>query len=246
MQRNLHRQNSERRKTMKTMTSSVGDVSYAKRICDGHKLIHKYVAVSDGTKLSTFIYLPTKDGRTEENVPAVLYYTPYDPLYFREENGKKILVQEDDFTVMHLLPYGYAVVFVQCRGTGASFGCRKVVCSRQEAEDGAEMVEWIAAQDFCNGKVMTAGMSYNGQTQLEIISCKPKHLVASYVGKTDFNRYDGWVRNGVARAFGSQPDVIWGEHRKKSKKRSIQSLHGPSLLMTILMVYCCARQWPST
>ena len=38
---------------------------------------------------------------------------------------------------------------------------------------------------------------------------KPKHLVASFIGMTDFDKYDGWLRDGVPRAFGSQPDIQW-------------------------------------
>ncbi|MCD8329847.1 MAG: hypothetical protein LUC27_04045, partial [Lachnospiraceae bacterium] len=61
--------------------------------------------------------------------------------------------------------------------------------------------------------------SYNGQTQLEIMSQKPKHLTAAYIGKTDFNKYDGWVRNGVPRAFGSQPDFLWSDDEEEAKSQ---------------------------
>ena len=195
------------------------DRSFPKSEYDGSRYIHRYVEVEDGTKLSVVIHIPTKNKVDAGPLPVVMQYTPYDHLvYKKDENGETVIAFADSMGIRNLLPYGYVVVFAHVRGCGASFGVRKVVCSRQEAKDGAFIVEWLAKQSFCNGKVMTAGQSYNGQTQLEIISQKPEHLVASYIGKTDFNRYDGWVRNGIPRAFGSRPDIDWGTTEEEKQK----------------------------
>ena len=70
--------------------------------------------------------------------------------------------------LLPLTTYGYVLVIAEPRGTGASFGVRQVVNSRTEAKDGAELVEWLAAQPFCDGKVATVGLSYHGQTQLGV------------------------------------------------------------------------------
>ena len=184
---------------------------------DGYLRKHIYVPVRDGVRLSVVIYIPSQNGICEqEPLPVVMQYTPYDHLVYEEDDqGNKCIATYDGLKICSLIPYGYVVVFAHVRGCGASFGVRKVVCSRQEAEDGAWLVEWLAKQKFCNGKVMTAGQSYNGQTQLEILSQKPEHLIAAYIGKTDFNRYDGWVRNGIPRAFGSKPDIDWGKDPKE-------------------------------
>ena len=107
--------------------------------------------------------------------------------------------------------YGYVIVIAEVRGTGASFGCRKTTNSRQEAKDGKDIIDWISVQPFCNGKVGMAGYSYTGQTVLECISMEPKPLKAAFVGMTDFNKYDGWIRGGIPRAFGNDPDIDFGK-----------------------------------
>ena len=195
---------------------------------DGFVRSHIYVPMEDGVRLSVVIYRPALNGKAEEKpLPVVMQYTPYDHLIYKtDEMGRRTIDTNDGLKILNLIPYGYVVVFSHVRGCGASFGVRKIVNSRREAKDGAFMVEWLAEQDFCDGKVMTSGQSYNGQTQLGILSQKPKHLAAAYIGKTDFNRYDGWVRNGIPRAFGSKPDIEWGtepEQIKESVKRVIEN-----------------------
>ena len=54
----------------------------------------------------------------------------------------------------------------------------------------------------------TIGSSYVGQTQLAILS-KSQLVDASVIGCTDYNKYDGWIRGGIPRAFGSMPDTNW-------------------------------------
>ncbi|KFG42358.1 hydrolase CocE/NonD family protein [Toxoplasma gondii p89] len=61
---------------------------------------------------------------------------------------------------------GYAVVVVDSRGTGASFGERYVDLSEVEIQDFSEIVAWVKAQWFSNGKVGGGGISYDGMTGL--------------------------------------------------------------------------------
>ncbi len=43
------------------------------------------------------------------------------------------------------------------------------------------------------------GCSHLGATQMEALRANPPHLKAVFVGMTDFNKYDGWVRGGIPR-----------------------------------------------
>ncbi|PFH35050.1 hydrolase CocE/NonD family protein [Besnoitia besnoiti] len=61
---------------------------------------------------------------------------------------------------------GYAVVVVDSRGTGASFGERYVDLSEVEIQDFSEIVAWIKSQWFSNGKIGGGGLSYDGMTGL--------------------------------------------------------------------------------
>ena len=75
---------------------------------------------------------------------------------------------------------GYAVVAQDSRGRYASEGkyVPFTVERTQDGEDGYDSVEWLAAQPYCNGKVGTFGVSYNGWMQWSLARLRPPHLVA--------------------------------------------------------------------
>ena len=199
---------------MSSKISSPGQYSgYTEKQYSGYVRHSLYVPVSDGTKLAVDYFIPMRDGEeTKDKLPVIVQFTPYGRLQYDKQGNPSTTVRlsgkgSDDPD--YFTDYGYVYALVDVRGCGASYGCRVTTNSRREAQDNAELVEWFAAQDFCDGKVGTVGYSYVGQTQLETVSMKPKHLVASFIGMTDFDKYDGWLRDGVPRAFGSQPDIQW-------------------------------------
>ena len=59
---------------------------------------------------------------------------------------------------------GYAMVRIDVRGSGASFGRWSGPSSSDEVKDGGEIVNWIVAQPWSNGKVGAMGDSYEGST----------------------------------------------------------------------------------
>ena len=59
---------------------------------------------------------------------------------------------------------GYALVLVDVRGTGASYGEWSILWSDQEIADLGEVVDWIIAQPWSNGNVGAYGVSYDGST----------------------------------------------------------------------------------
>ena len=58
---------------------------------------------------------------------------------------------------------GFALVVADARGTGASFGSRAGELSEREIKDYGELVGWVAAQPWSNGRVGVYGTSYKGQ-----------------------------------------------------------------------------------
>ena len=61
------------------------------------------------------------------------------------------------------VPRGYAVVVVDIRGSGASFGSRDSFRSPREREDAYEYpLDWIVAQPWSNGSLGATGVSYLG------------------------------------------------------------------------------------
>jgi predicted acyl esterase len=91
---------------------------------------------------------------------------------------------------------GYAVVVQDVRGRGGSGGeFEPYVC---EADDGYDSVEWVADQQWCDGRVVMGGMSYVGMTQWLAASAAPPSLVAIAPALSGDTPAEGWsFRNGV-------------------------------------------------
>jgi len=115
------------------------------------------IPLRDGTKLNATIYRP----RTDDPLPVVFTLTPYmsdtyhDRAYYFAQNG-------------------YVFALVDVRGRGNSEGAFDPF--RQEAKDGHDVVEWLAAQSWSNGKVGMWGGSYAGYDQWATAKEFPEHL----------------------------------------------------------------------
>ena len=102
-------------------------------------------------------------------------------------------------------PHGYAIVNADARGAFSSEG--DLHCwGPQEGQDGHDLVEWIAAQSWSNGKVGLTGTSWLAIVQWFIAAERPPHLAAfaPCEGWTDLYRCDV-VRGGI-------PDVGFNDH----------------------------------
>jgi putative CocE/NonD family hydrolase len=122
-----------------------------------------------GNNLAIDIYRPAKDGiAAEEPYPAILQNKRY------QRRG----AWTDTALINDWVRHGYIVAILDPRGAGASFGCRVGDWSREEALDAREVIEWLAAQPYCNGKVGMWGLSYMGGIQYMIAATRPPHLTA--------------------------------------------------------------------
>jgi hypothetical protein len=88
------------------------------------------------------------------------------------------------------------------RGTGKSEGEYAGMWSTQEGKDGADLVEWIAQQPWCDGNVGMIGYSYYGGIQLMVAVQQPKHLKSIFVSHVglDYYRDQAYV-GGVLSLF---------------------------------------------
>lgn len=164
----------------------------------GYDAFSQYVSMTDGTKLATAVYVPTK-GPSVGAFPALFIYHPYhykvtDPI--TGETKPTWTQSAMDF----YLSYGYAIVNVDMRGSGGSYGIRSNF-SEQLAEDGKEIVDWIADQPWCDGNVGMIGSSYMGWSQYSVAGRKPKALkciIPEFCGfdqYTTVGQYPGGIRN---------------------------------------------------
>lgn len=120
-----------------------------------------YVTMRDGVKIAIDVVLP-KNLPPNTKLPALLFQTRY--WRAPEIRAPFKWFQKSSEFLRFFSSYGYALVLVDVRGSGASFGTRPGPWSRDEIMDGGEIVDWIVAQPWSNGKVGAIGVSYNGGT----------------------------------------------------------------------------------
>ncbi|WP_332686970.1 CocE/NonD family hydrolase [Bosea sp. (in: a-proteobacteria)] len=124
-----------------------------------------YVAMPDGCRLAVDVYLPqTPEGKAAEGpFPAITIFTPYYRRFALADATRPDEVTPGSFRYRDLfVPAGYALVVVDVRGTGASFGTRDSFRSPREREDCHAMADWIVAQPWSDGTIGATGVSYLG------------------------------------------------------------------------------------
>jgi putative CocE/NonD family hydrolase len=167
----------------------------------------RYVAVRDGTRLAISIYRPAAGAvAADARLPVVFAFTPYRARY-RDPDGKVTeAALGDNLGLRSLLRAGYVVAVADVRGKGASFGHRRGFQDRTEAQDGYDLVEWLADQPFSDGKVGMVGCSYLGGSAFQVATTAPPSLKAAFIGASDLDKY-AFVRNGgITAQFNTRPD----------------------------------------
>lgn len=128
-----------------------------------------YVEMDDGVKLAVNLYLP-EDHKTGDKLPTVLYQTRYwRAIGFKWPFNKrmKMVPSTDNFDPLDFVHYGYALVSVDVRGSGASYGLKTLTLPDiREVMDSKQMVQWITEQSWSDGNVGSTGISYIGNTAL--------------------------------------------------------------------------------
>ena len=210
---------------------------------NGWERFSEYVTMRDGVKIAVDYYRPTSDGLVEEKpLPVVWIFTPYDYRTllatgkFKDGTEYSPYIEEDIMGHAKLLvSHGYVFVVAEVRGTGASFGFRKSVNSDLEAWDGYELCKWLAEQSWSDGNIGTFGYLYFGATQMEMLRKNPSSLKAAFIGMTDLDKYDGWVRGGSLRAFGTQPDAAYLEDLKNIPVGTKETVEEKKLLEKVYL-----------
>ncbi|MFD3379671.1 MULTISPECIES: CocE/NonD family hydrolase [unclassified Streptomyces] len=139
------------------------------------------VPLPDGTKLYARVWRPL----TDEPVPALLEYLPYRLTDWTAPRDW----QRHPWYAGH----GYASVRVDIRGHGNSEGMPGDEYSATELADGVEVVNWLAAQPWCSGKVGMFGISWGGFNSLQIAALAPEPLKAVVTVCSTDDRYDNDV-----------------------------------------------------
>ncbi|WP_459971342.1 CocE/NonD family hydrolase [Mycobacterium sp. MUNTM1] len=113
---------------------------------------------------------------------------------------------------------GYAICNPDVRGVSDCDG-DSVLWDRQEGEDCYDLIEWLAVQDWCTGKVAMSGTSYLAVAQWFAAAEQPPHLAAinPWEGVSDVYRdlvmRGGMPDTGFARQL--RDNSFWGKGRKE-------------------------------
>ena len=164
------------------------------------------VTLSDGTTMYTDILRPAGS----EKVPVIVSWSPYGkstgtaPKYANlfellgmDTTGLSGLMKFEGPDPAFWCAHGYAVCNPDPRGAFNSEG-DILVWSRREGRDYRDLIEWLAGQDWCTGKVGTTGNSYLAISQWFVAAEQPPHLaaIAPWEGMSDIYR-DLVARGGI-------------------------------------------------
>jgi uncharacterized protein len=145
------------------------------------KSLDAMLAMRDGVKLATTVYLPDGEGPW----PAIVTRTPYNKAGYGQRAAR--------YTAA-----GYAFVAQDCRGRFKSEGSYEPY--QTDMEDGYDTIEWAATQPWCNGKVGISGRSAMGIAANLAAAADPPHLVCAYVVTASESLFDeSYFIGGVFR-----------------------------------------------
>jgi len=148
------------------------------------------IPMRDKVELNATLYLPhTSDGSTPKT-PVVFTLTPYISDSYHNRGA-------------YFAAHGYVFALVDVRGRGNSAG--EFEPFAQEPKDGHDVVEWLAQQPFCDGKVAMWGGSYAGFDQWATAKEFPPHLATIVPVASAHPGYDYPVLNNIGYSY----DVQW-------------------------------------
>jgi hypothetical protein len=148
---------------------------------------HVMIPMRDGKRLSAYLYFPSGD----ERFPAVF-----------EQRYGSLRGKTTRQAAAELAEGGFVVALVNFRGTHLSEGTWVGYRALQwgELEDGYDTCEWLAAQEWCTGKIGTFGSSQGGYAQNYLAVTQPPHLVCQYMTDTGLSLFhEGYRIGGTTR-----------------------------------------------
>ncbi|MFF2486170.1 CocE/NonD family hydrolase [Microbacterium sp. NPDC058062] len=174
---------------------------------------------------------------TDETVPAIVAYTPYGKRggrWSQLRNATMVGVPAGDLSFLQAFEapdpgywcdQGYAIVVVDAAGTGHSEGDEYFVGSAS-ARNVYDVIEWLAEQSWCSGKVGMGGSSYLGMIQWATAAEKPPHLaaIAPWEGTSDPYR-ELMVRGGIPDGGFWQrsiQDFVVGQSRTENMRAGVE------------------------
>ncbi len=180
------------------------------------------ITFRDGVTIYADVFRPV----TDEEVPLVISWCPYgkEPMFFLYIAKAMFGVKASELSGLdrweaidpaYWVANGYAVCQPNPRGSANSEG-NLYMFGKQEAEDIYDTVEYLAVQDWCNGKVGMAGNSWLSVCQWFAAAEQPPHLtaIAPWEGFSDMYRdvtYNGGIED-ISFISMINKILIWGQN----------------------------------
>ena len=198
---------------------------------------NEWVYASDGCRLALRIWLPAD--AASDPVPAILECIPY---------RKRDFTRRRDEPMHHYFAgHGYAAVRMDLRGSGDSDGLLEDEYLEQEHDDVLEVIEWLAAQPWCTGRVGMMGISWGGFNALQVAARRPPALKAILTlcstddRYTDDAHYQGGCLLNENLSWGSvflscaasppDPDIVGESWRERWRYRLENAVLYPAIWM---------------
>ena len=144
------------------------------------------IPVRDGVKLNGTVFRPRV---MAQPLPVIFTFTPYVGDTYQDR-------------AMYFARHGYVYVLVDVRGRGNSEGA--FAPFENEGRDGYDVVEWLAKQPWCNGKVAMWGGSYAGFDQWATAKELPPHLTTMVPAASVYPGLDFPARNNMITPYTMQ------------------------------------------
>ena len=171
---------------------------------DGVRMFQTMVAMRDGTRLNTFVYLPQNGG---PRFPVILQRTPYGITLSGSNTHtdcKQGWLPAADAPMRgsimrgykNIVACGYAAVYQDTRGRYASEGEDRVYAD--DAADGYDTLAWIASEPWCNQMIGMSGSSAAATTTFAAASQRHTSLRAFFAQVGGSSIYDDVVYEGNA------------------------------------------------
>ncbi|HEY1796072.1 MAG TPA: CocE/NonD family hydrolase [Stellaceae bacterium] len=168
----------------------------------GARSFQTMVPMRDGTRLNTFVFLPAEGG---PRWPVIVHRTPYGiaaaDAAHKFDHTRAWLPNPAEPMRGSILrgwqaetAHGYAVVYQDCRGRHGSEGEDRVYAD--DAQDGYDTLDWIARQEWSNGRVGMSGSSAGATTTFAAASTRHPSLRAFFAQAGGSSIYDDVVCEG--------------------------------------------------
>jgi hypothetical protein len=157
------------------------------------------IPLRDGIGLNATVYRPKGQ---QAPAPCIFTLTPYIGDSYHDR-------------AMYFAARGLPFLLVDVRGRGNSEGT--FTPFSQEINDGYDVVEWLAKQPYCNGKVSMWGGSYAGYDQWATAKNRPPHLATIVPAAAAYPGVDFPARNNISYQYLMQWLTYTAGHALQSK-----------------------------